>query len=867
MQLQTCDSNAKSAPKPFPLYPPQSSNFPHSSDQLPPQASNNKSPILLRLRRHPPSSKSIYSSSQPGPSIAFPLPSPFKSNHVSTPQSPKTSILIPKQSNPMVSTDSIFIPPEGERLRSTSTDFENSPRQAPPIRPLETPKVSLLRLKVRRSTAPSSTMHASSGHPSTSQRLGLTELHAAEGYECLVCLKRSPAAALVACATCPAAQHLHCHNPPMMQRPTYSWRCASCLRAARRRNHPVSLAARSVGTQTEDRASLYIEDPDRSWVPPKLRNKPRLASMLPGKPHHRLLPLPENPKVPDPITLSNGAVVSLRYAVDFHNALVDIDDREDDDAPPLMFNPTLNSAGNDALRRPCELCYTPQFRTYGSGRFCSSRCARTAAGLARRKVPREPLDENAMISSSHNIALMGRRGRGRNRGRGRSRGRVGRGRGRGRGRDVSMDCIDVSDEADDLHGSIMHRSRYGRLVRGRVTRDDGTDEGMIDEERDAEGDDECEDNEISHAKDSGNTSDSASGERMIDFLSTKVYGDLEENRNMEDRYVSGPPVTSYDAGDLPEDNDSIYVGPDGIVEHCMVRKSNRQRKRPASLLLDDDAGDQAPYSRRGETMQSSGNEDSFIPGKRIRLVSKSNRDEMVAVVRSQKGDSNNIVSTSGVRKRKSRKSNGVKPKEVAKPGKGYKFCHHCGQLIANRRFSCTRCGTENPSARRTSRLSNDTHPNNENGINDSKPLIDGKSKLKVRLMMAKSDAQAQNSWQSFGWLDDDDVHLLQSVGYKSLEDLLARPPREARLNEGGEREERCRLLYERVIADRKERSDLMLGSSSRDEDDEDEDEDEDDEDVMDRDKDKDIDDEEGGDEELGIREEGVRLKLVVGGKV
>jgi hypothetical protein len=35
----------------------------------------------------------------------------------------------------------------------------------------------------------------------------------------------------------------------------------------------------------------------------------------------------------------------------------------------------------------------------------------------------------------------------------------------------------------------------------------------------------------------------------------------------------------------------------------------------------------------------------------------------------------------------------------AKPGKGYKFCHECGKLVANRRFVCVHCGAKNPSSK------------------------------------------------------------------------------------------------------------------------------------------------------------------------
>lgn len=37
------------------------------------------------------------------------------------------------------------------------------------------------------------------------------------------------------------------------------------------------------------------------------------------------------------------------------------------------------------FQRPCETCATPHDGTFGAGRFCSSRCARTVGGLAHRR--------------------------------------------------------------------------------------------------------------------------------------------------------------------------------------------------------------------------------------------------------------------------------------------------------------------------------------------------------------------------------------------------------------------------------------------------------------------------------------------------
>jgi hypothetical protein len=38
-------------------------------------------------------------------------------------------------------------------------------------------------------------------------------------------------------------------------------------------------------------------------------------------------------------------------------------------------------------------------------------------------------------------------------------------------------------------------------------------------------------------------------------------------------------------------------------------------------------------------------------------------------------------------------------RDPSKPGKGYKFCHACGLLVANRRFVCVHCGVPNPSSK------------------------------------------------------------------------------------------------------------------------------------------------------------------------
>lgn len=279
---------------------------------------------------------------------------------------------------------------------------------------------------------------------------------------------------------------------------------------------------------------------------------------------------------------------------------------------------------------------------------------------------------------------------------------------------------------------------------------------------------------------------------------------------------------------LQQDNDhenTVYVGPDGVAEHCMVRKSNRQRKRPAALIMDDpnvsgasiddvigpdsksqlannDDMDIKPATtsvvipltsqvlaaKHGATSSSplisttngstqhatkrarsskdvsihgtkQGKRDLNDPNGKQGFHNASNGSMMImnepyrkngsAKDKSKQRSNGNIVvggphpgannngGRGGLRSNGNTKHPGTSSTHVGdaattgrpaaasssgnlglyqnlntglnpnassgslmKPGKGYKFCHNCDKLIANRRFVCTGCGTENPSAKK-----------------------------------------------------------------------------------------------------------------------------------------------------------------------
>lgn len=51
--------------------------------------------------------------------------------------------------------------------------------------------------------------------------------------------------------------------------------------------------------------------------------------------------------------------------------------------PPPRILPRAQAA--PMYQKKCEMCARPHSGTFGAGRFCSSRCARTVGGLAHRK--------------------------------------------------------------------------------------------------------------------------------------------------------------------------------------------------------------------------------------------------------------------------------------------------------------------------------------------------------------------------------------------------------------------------------------------------------------------------------------------------
>lgn len=201
---------------------------------------------------------------------------------------------------------------------------------------------------------------------------------------CLFCNNSNPIESLFSCIECGKKAHSLCLNPPQPQIPSYPWRCPKCLQLKNKRLNLIP-GTRSVGTQTDDRASHYIADEHRNWLPLRLRNKPNSADVLAPKPRIRTLPPPTTPKliVGDPIILPNGAVVPVRYSIG--GTPIWFSDDEDTDIQQNLLPLGQTAPNGEAYDRKCENCSIIHPGTFGAGRFCSSKCAKSIRGISRNK--------------------------------------------------------------------------------------------------------------------------------------------------------------------------------------------------------------------------------------------------------------------------------------------------------------------------------------------------------------------------------------------------------------------------------------------------------------------------------------------------
>lgn len=454
---------------------------------------------------------------------------------------------------------------------------------------------------------------------------------------CTKCQQMIAKASLIQCADCKRCTHGYCLNPPVAHQPSVPWRCFSCLRKK-------ATICRSVSfdTQTADRTSAYLEDSERRWLPPRLRNKPWLAALLPPKPNYRSLPspvgVPPSRKYGKPVLAPSGVVVPIRYVVDSEYATWSDPDEEE------PGEEAYNGASDVEVppgKRACEHCKMPHSGAFGSGRFCSSKCARTVGGLSRRRHFAEKkensendasplfLDSRAAVGievANMTVPVRGSRG-GRGRGRG-GRGRGGRGRGgRGRGRGRGVVSPDVSDRS--ISGQAMATAEVVNTSNDDFDGPDSEESGdlAIDDPEQAKG--------VNVREERGS-------------LLGGAYGTSAEVESNDE----GSRVSPDDVPDESPKNEVGHQSHHGHAENGRMRPQ-RRRKAPVSVLDSLNAG--AVMTRRGR-----GN--SIASRQRSRLILTNNTP-------------------------------------VVKPGKGYKFCHECGELVANRRFVCEHCGASNPSSK------------------------------------------------------------------------------------------------------------------------------------------------------------------------
>jgi uncharacterized membrane protein YgcG len=387
---------------------------------------------------------------------------------------------------------------------------------------------------------------------------------------CVACDNADIMTGLIKCSDCGQHTHGHCLNPPLTHQPTCSWRCAICLST-----RLTSASSQSVSTQTDDRVSVYLADENRDWLPLPMRYKPHLAAHLPAKPNHRSLPLPPTaPAYGKPVTLSSGTVVPIRYAVTGEDW--SWSDPEEDEVVHDEGYARADEVDIPPGMQACEYCKMPHSGSFGSGRFCSSKCARTVGGLSRRRNYAA-----AMAAAGANIAVGGspgegvplfgpgsrggRGGRGSRGSRGSGRGSRGGGRGRGRGRAIGISV----------------------------------------------------------------------GNSVVSALANAVAAS-----------TAAMAASSTATADVSPGHDGNAENEDIPSTGATAARTNLLCKRKHDGLA-------------VESLASCG---AFVP--------KSVRD-----------------------------STSVSAGAPAKPGKGYKFCHECGELVANRRFVCVHCGTRNPSSK------------------------------------------------------------------------------------------------------------------------------------------------------------------------
>lgn len=679
-----------------------------------------------------------------------------------------------------------------------------------------------------------------------------------QAKNCLFCSKSSPTAALIPCAECGRAMHTHCLDPPMSFVPSFPWRCPTCLVKKK-----ASCESKSIGTQTNDRRSVYLDDEERDWLPPKLRNKPKLASLLPPNPRHRSLPDPPASisftyrNTYGTVRLRSGAVVPLRYKVDEHPLLCSDDEDHEECDVPVYSN--ADAFGLPPTMRECECCEAPHPGTFGSGRFCSSKCARVSGGMSRRR--------------SHDIepslSLPSNRGRGRGRGRGKGRGR-GRGRGKGRGRSRvsspdlqdgnSVNLHESGDDAEEVGcyttTNTLQRSRYGRIVRNKAAMRAEADRqtmgsprqallnrpqllsspGMIKKGIRVPSNEKAAwpYNGIRHTVLGEDTRGNGSFE-LISSTESKRSQETTKGNGMGDNdlpHIQMVEMTS-------ESSVSGGMGQPAAMKNISTKRDAESLEKTVEDGVVEDINNKLESSDMGEVKRNH----DFRSKKRKTLenskeFTETNLEDAKAL---DKSGREQCTGAEG-KKNGKRTARGVTKKArslLPKPGKGYKFCHACEELIANRRFYCTNCGTENPSARRAPKMvakddgktktkakvevgngnanGNDTYGlkvkagvanSYSNGVEceagsqngevktESKTakemvVVDGVTKEKDMSMLNGEVGKTVNgsgNSEDVGWkrglcLKDKDLEVMREHAYESVEELLKSPPRQPQSEE------------------------------------------------------------------------------------
>lgn len=219
----------------------------------------------------------------------------------------------------------------------------------------------------------------------------------------------------------------------------------------------------------------------------------------------------------------------------------------------------------------------------------------------------------------------------------------------------------------------LPRSRYGRVVRSRANARADLD------------------NKNSSNQSSQDKIEMPPGQGAGKNAVHGIEGNTKDNtpKDRESRYANDILESEAQGTELYNGDGTGRVGKLGAMgnEIPAVRKAGRPRKRSASELENSNGDYEYVDNKKGAV--DAGN--------------TSRQEEDVGEREAGKGKGGNGVDGGdggggvGNDTKKART-------QPSKPGKGYKFCHACDKLIANRRFFCTWCGSENPSARRAPKI-------------------------------------------------------------------------------------------------------------------------------------------------------------------